>query len=275
MADKKDNQHVRKDVRDMSFMSDTDRLQLGPRSLVEQDRGFLTDFLQVEKLVAALFLITTQDSTDPAREELRRISLRFLDEAVTLLVDAALNSGLRFARWRAHGYRLLSLLKIAEAAGLVSEMNGGVLREAITACLKRVAERLSRTLSLASLEVSEPDQLAEFPSIAIKDTMIKDISMPEAPKPARRATKSGVRSGVPAEVRASRHSDRETTIAGLIRERGVVSVKDVASVIRGVSEKTLQRELLSMVAKGVLRKEGERRWSKYSLTGATPSQTTA
>ncbi len=51
----------------------------------------------------------------------------------------------------------------------------------------------------------------------------------------------------------------------IVKEKGNISVKDISDRIKDFSEKTLQRELLKMVAKGVLNKEGERRWSRYSL----------
>jgi len=34
-----------------------------------------------------------------------------------------------------------------------------------------------------------------------------------------------------------------------------------------VSEKTIQRELQALVATGAVKKEGERRWTRYSLPG--------
>lgn len=43
------------------------------------------------------------------------------------------------------------------------------------------------------------------------------------------------------------------------------SVKDVMAVIPGVSEKTVQRELLAMVGANEIGKRGERRWSRYFL----------
>jgi hypothetical protein len=36
-------------------------------------------------------------------------------------------------------------------------------------------------------------------------------------------------------------------------------------VVRGVSEKTIQRELSLLVLEGTVRKQGERRWTTYSL----------
>ena len=47
------------------------------------------------------------------------------------------------------------------------------------------------------------------------------------------------------------------------------TISDIKSIGHGVltlcGEKTLQRELVSMVSDGVLKKTGEKRWSKYSL----------
>lgn len=59
--------------------------------------------------------------------------------------------------------------------------------------------------------------------------------------------------------------DRRAAILGILQKKDRINVKDVASVIKDCSEKTLQRELLALVAQGVLKKEGEKRWSTYAL----------
>lgn len=59
--------------------------------------------------------------------------------------------------------------------------------------------------------------------------------------------------------------DRRATILGIVQKKDRITVKDVATVIKDCSEKTIQRELLALVRQGVLKKEGERRWSTYSL----------
>ena len=60
-------------------------------------------------------------------------------------------------------------------------------------------------------------------------------------------------------------NDRRTIILALIKQKPNLGVKDFIKSIPHVSEKTIQRELLAMVAEGVLTKKGERRWSTYSL----------
>src|SRR3989344_2735178 len=63
----------------------------------------------------------------------------------------------------------------------------------------------------------------------------------------------------------SERDDRRKVILALIKQRPALTVKDIVGNIPHVSEKTIQRELLSMVADGILHKRGERRWSTYSL----------
>jgi DNA-binding HxlR family transcriptional regulator len=50
----------------------------------------------------------------------------------------------------------------------------------------------------------------------------------------------------------------------VIESRGGVTIKDIAGVLPGISTKTIQRELSSMIQDGVLTKAGERRWTVYS-----------
>lgn len=63
----------------------------------------------------------------------------------------------------------------------------------------------------------------------------------------------------------SKNSDREDKIVEIIKDKKEVSIKDITDSFAGVSSKTIQRELSKLVDKGILIKEGERRWSKYRM----------
>lgn len=60
-------------------------------------------------------------------------------------------------------------------------------------------------------------------------------------------------------------NDRQTLILSTIRSKGESSIKDLTDVIKGCSEKTIQRELIALVSSGDLLKTGERRWSRYTV----------
>jgi hypothetical protein len=58
-------------------------------------------------------------------------------------------------------------------------------------------------------------------------------------------------------------SERAERILQYIKRQGSVSIKEIASTIKGCSEKTIQRELILLIQKGLVRRVGERRWSHY------------
>ena len=60
-------------------------------------------------------------------------------------------------------------------------------------------------------------------------------------------------------------TNRQEVILETLKTKSNLTIKDFAKVITDCSEKTIQRELLDLVEKGVIKKEGERRWSTYSL----------
>ncbi|MCC6290554.1 DeoR family transcriptional regulator [Candidatus Nomurabacteria bacterium] len=59
------------------------------------------------------------------------------------------------------------------------------------------------------------------------------------------------------------NSDRRDTIFKIIKQNGPISIADIARAVPDVSSKTVQRELAELVRSGALKKEGERRWSRY------------
>lgn len=58
---------------------------------------------------------------------------------------------------------------------------------------------------------------------------------------------------------------RAKEIMDIIKDNGKVTIKDISARIKNCSEKTIQRELLKLVSLNIIKKEGERRWSTYSI----------
>jgi predicted HTH transcriptional regulator len=44
-----------------------------------------------------------------------------------------------------------------------------------------------------------------------------------------------------------------------------ISIKEISQKVLGCSEKTIQRELNNLLDEKIIRREGEKRWSKYCL----------
>lgn len=70
--------------------------------------------------------------------------------------------------------------------------------------------------------------------------------------------------GITSSFQMKKLSRREQVLALFVR--GVdVSIKDIASRIKGCSEKTIQRELNALLYDNVIERIGEKRWSRYVL----------
>jgi hypothetical protein len=63
----------------------------------------------------------------------------------------------------------------------------------------------------------------------------------------------------------SEKSERRDMILKIIRKNKNSTIKDISTMISGCSEKTIQRELLSLVSENILKKTGEKRWTRYFL----------
>lgn len=63
----------------------------------------------------------------------------------------------------------------------------------------------------------------------------------------------------------SQLTDRAERIKTVLEAKPQATVKDISEIVTDVSEKTIQRELNSLIEKGQVMREGERRWSRYSV----------
>jgi len=93
---------------------------------------------------------------------------------------------------------------------------------------------------------------------------LKDIKQPKISKVSNMSVKNS--SGNNFE---NLKKDRREAIIKIIKAKKEATITDIRMLAYGVlascGEKTLQRELVSMVSDRVLNKVGEKRWSKYSL----------
>lgn len=76
----------------------------------------------------------------------------------------------------------------------------------------------------------------------------------------KRQTQSSGSSSVPSTT-----VDRRTRISTILEAKGEATIKDISEIITDCSEKTIQRELNAMIDESLVQRQGERRWSRYSL----------
>jgi hypothetical protein len=149
---------------------------------------------------------------------------------------------------------LSSILSIAKMGGILSAMNAEIILREARELLEEMANYEDTTLILE-----------EVPSVSTiaKNTLMKDTgtTYKHVQKPVT-TSKGHLKDIVEQEVA---NKDRKSLIVSVISSKGNASIKDISTVVRGVSEKTIQREILALIESGVVSKTGERRWSTYAL----------
>ena len=105
-----------------------------------------------------------------------------------------------------------------------------------------------------------------------KDTTMSDTKTKGHDASPRSAKNSAPDLGLPLKGRVQSsvaisvtQEARRTRIQKLIKDNREVTIKDISTYFPELSEKTIQRELVALVEEGVLKKFGERRWSRYAL----------
>ena len=149
-------------------------------------------------------------------------------------------------------FALISAIRMLATSKILSpETSSLLVRE-----LEQVAERLVRG-SHPSPFVSAED--FDVPAIQEKQTPMVGHGMSYGTADVRLGS---IKDKKP-QGQDKGQSDRMSLILDLVRKRKSLSIKEIAGVIRGCSEKTIQRELNILIEKGLIRREGERRWSLY------------
>jgi len=149
-------------------------------------------------------------------------------------------------------FALLGTVRMLFTSKVLSPEAGTILvRE-----LEQIAERLARG-SHPSPFVSAED--FEVPSIQEKQTPMLGHGMSYGTPDIRLGAIKDNRT----KGQSKGQSERMSLILELVRKKKSLSIKEIAAVIKGCSEKTIQRELALLIGQGLVRKVGERRWSLY------------
>ncbi|MDP2665282.1 MAG: hypothetical protein Q8P23_01350 [bacterium] len=202
-------------------------------NVFEKDIRRVFIYKKAERLAKAIHLIT------PAFAE--SLSLRNRIDSIAIgLVDAAiLPSGTARTALSRELLALSSVLGIARTGGLLSSMNAELIAREAHILLQEVATYEEPRLFLD--DVPTLSKIAKLQNSNQKEKEPKQIKDTKSVK------------------------DRRDSIMSVIKNKGTASIKDISTLIRNVSEKTIQRELLSLIEAGMVLKQGERRWSTYSI----------
>jgi len=217
-------------------------------------------YKKAERLAKAIHLVSPAFRSSPAL-------LERIDRIAVGLVDAAiLPPGVSKDALARELLALSSVLSIARTGGLLSPMNADVIAREAQLLLQEVAG------------YEEPRLLLEeVPTIAELAKSQSRIGGVHVTRHSDRSTESGSaetsHKGVSQDkgqskghaTEAPARESRRDAILAILGSRGPSYIKDISLVIRDVSEKTIQRELASLVSSGRVSRTGERRWTTYAV----------
>jgi hypothetical protein len=214
---------------------------------------------KTEKLVAAIYVVTNFiKDNEPLKWSIREKALELL-ELAALLNFVSLDERRQVLRnHQSIASEIISISGVAKHAGLFSEMNHDVIKREFETLLRTIDEsEKKQETSVFAPDFFETKSLLERPA-GLDVPYEKNQSFINIPK----IQKDKISPGPIGNIK---DKSRKTLIIDMLKKKGGLGIKDFVQVISGVSEKTIQRELLSMVAEGSIRKEGDRRWSRYFI----------
>ena len=190
-----------------------------------------------EKLASAIYLITGFfNDQEPLKWKLRSLVSEFISLAVSLKERQSITMETRDIILKITG-----LLSVARNAGLISTENHDLMQRELTKYVGTL-DYSANISDILNIESPRPEVKELGESLEVKDKPLKEFGAISVKK-----------------------SGRQNIIITLLKRKKEVMIKDVSPLISGCSEKTIQRELSAMVQAGILRKVGEKRWSRYSL----------
>jgi hypothetical protein len=246
---------------------------------------------KIKKIAQALYVLTNYlDINEPFRQKVREKSLNLIDELYRVQIQDQAKLNILNQIIVRQFPELIAILQIGVRAGLMSEMNYGVIESEMTTLKKTLAsmsdkpghtfesnffkdtnrqhpDQIAKQLGFESnipdsdqTTSNNTDQIHKFSSVG------SQINDPKAVAGAdNHMNRPKSNSGRSRRRHGSNHSKRRRGILGLFSDNEEITINDVQEVIEGCSQKTMQRELKSMVEDGLLEKHGKRRWSSYTL----------
>jgi hypothetical protein len=142
-------------------------------------------------------------------------------------------------------FELLSLVRLCVSHGVLEENNA----ELISQEYERIAEKISLGKNAS-------------PFLSLEDLAVPSL-IPPVTKPYPQGLAAGKQNKGQSIKDIKGQNERTSAILKIVLEKQRVSIKDIALLVKDCSEKTIQRELAELVRQGLVRKEGERRWSVY------------
>jgi len=216
---------------------------------------------KAQKITSALYLITDliKDS-DSIKWEIREEGIALVSSALMLNTSYAVEKEHALRLFLSTSDKLLSFLNICLISSVISNMNATIVINEIQSIVDYIKKEQMMS------EKSLPGYILSDEFFATDDSNKLEAVKVKGQAGTNKITGSSVAKNIGiGSDKNVRQTTRKDDILNLLKKESNLTIKDFAKVIKDCSEKTIQRELISLVKEGVVKRAGERRWSTYSL----------
>lgn len=230
---------------------------------LSSDAGYYNNvFKRTEKTVSVIFYILSETRTNSNIDiHIQTIKDRALKTHERSLKTLALQPHEQSEGLLEFQYEVVALestLRVAQMAGVIPQDIFLLLADQLDSVLRFINNHYLKNNGVSVEELTE-----------VTDSRGTTLTGPK-PKvaPVKRQPRVHIPAGdisTDAYLVYSQMTDRAERIKTVLEAKPQATIKDIAEVITDVSEKTIQRELNSLIEKGQVMREGERRWSRYSV----------
>ncbi len=228
-------------------------------------------FKKTEKITAALYLVSGLLKDDePMKWELRDHGMELMSSSFMASSNMPGDKSSVIQSLFTAALETISLLNVAKISNLISEMNHSLLVREIDNVVAMLRDRLAENAENAGYVLSEnffktPDMFTTgFRTEGASGRW--QVAGGKGQDSRSKTPESGKTKVLEGHTTVQAKKDgRQEAIINVLKGQSNLTIKDFSKVIKDCSEKTIQRELIDLVDRGIVKKEGERRWSRYSL----------
>jgi len=206
-----------------------------------------------ERIVAAIYMATNHiPQEESLRLAVRAAALRMLQDILALRDEMRSTQSPQASAFRASSRYLVSLLRMLSISGFVSMQNTNILIEALDELGNFLRSSQQSALS-EDVSFFKQDFL-DASSNSLRD--IKDMRNIRDKSPLKDGLEAGGKKALDV---------RKQNILELLRGGVELGIAEIAANLPEYSSKTIQRDLVDLIASKHIKRIGLKRWSKYSL----------
>lgn len=222
---------------------------------MKEDNGHIAYLCErAQKITEALYRVTDLFSDqEPLKWLLRKEGIEVLDSILKIQTSLPSDRIRHLDLTTGHIQRSIQILELASSNSFISETNFQVLKREYNSLIDFMTNKRTEFLPepIAFIEAADSKPATGRSEKSIGHTIRHNDNGHSKEENIQYNTGSNKRKG---------------QILLFVRDKDWVSTGELTALFKGqISEKTLQRDLLGLTNKGLLLKEGDKRWRRYKM----------